>query len=793
MKRLASIFASLALCFEALCAPAPPPRAKEPILFYDVTPLFTLDLNDPAARRRFWDETHLLVSLQGLANRAAPRLYLRYVREPDDFWWGEMTAPGGWLAGREVVRVTALEELIAYLRPIFRGAVVWDEHVPSTSNLASTIAGCDDLVCLRFDTNAASLYSKLTQGPNAIPVRVRLLRDDGSPLFTGAGTIPGTSVPSSGSAKCDAYLWLIEHYLKTGKANPQRMGYYLDGFWLQCWKAAGPENHTLSNHDFVIARRGVLFDLNVWDDEACVDDPNQKPGTDVATLKTMLRAAYDRFGGDGVIHVAGFVPWAYKYTDFKSRPWNAGGRHEAVPTEWRYAEILSCFNAFMDADALGLGAMANASFFQHYPLEARHPQNPKPTRERMLVRGLIDAQGRIAPRRFVAHYVGDYDAAAWLYRELPSKWRDPARGRTPLSWAFNPNLAERFPLGMAWARARRTTNDWFVAGDSGAGYLNPGYLTPPRTHSGLPSGLAAWERHCRRFYEQWDLSLTGFVIDGYAPGLSREGLDAYARFSPDGIVAQKIGRQGVHGAMPYLRMATDLDGNASEAARAIQSLSRGAPPRFLVCRSILRKPSWYAQVEEELRRLAGNEIQVVDLYTLMWLVREYEANPASRQGSPHRGARAVRSTPGRDEGLAALSAGDGQFTVVERAGARCWQVPPRHYLYFDVDDEFYRGGDGALELELEYLDAGSGRIVLEYDSTDAKAPHQGAYTPHPQVLNRTGTGQWRTAVFRLTNARFGGAQNSGADLRFYNGGDAWLVRAVRLGRTEANTPARQSR
>ena len=209
----------------------------------------------------------------------------------------------------------------------------------------------------------------------------------------------------------------------------------------------------------------------------------------------------------------------------------------------------------MDADALGLGAMANASFYQHYPLAAHYPQNPKPTRVSLIAQGLLDANGRILPRVYVAHYVGDYDAAAWLYRKLPEMWRDPARGSTPLSWAFNPNLCERFPLGMAWARERRTTNDWFVAGDSGAGYLNPGFLTPPRVHSGLPSGLAAWEKHCARLYKQWDITLTGFVIDGYARGLSPEGLDAYARFSPDGIVAQKIGLQGVHKGMPYLRMS----------------------------------------------------------------------------------------------------------------------------------------------------------------------------------------------------------------------------------------------
>jgi hypothetical protein len=221
----------------------------------------------------------------------------------------------------------------------------------------------------------------------------------------------------------------------------------------------------------------------------------------------------------------------------------------------------------------------------------------------------------------VAHYAGDYDSAAWMYWKLPSIWNDAARGKVPLSWAFNPNLAERFPLGMMWTRQTRTPNDFFIAGDSGAGYLNPGYLSEPRTHSGLPSGMAAWERHNSAFFKQWDISLTGFIIDGYAPGLIKEGLDAYARFSPDGIIAQRIPKIGMHQAMPYLRMGIDLPDDPKDAAAAIQRALKGDAPQFSVFRSILKPPSWYVEVGEELDHQTGGEVAVVDLYTLMALVK----------------------------------------------------------------------------------------------------------------------------------------------------------------------------
>ncbi len=754
--------------------------AVEPVVYCDLTPLFALDLKDDTARWRFWDETHLAVALQGLVNRSSPRLFLRYVTAADDFWWEQMTQADGWLAGRPVIKLGSIEELLDRFKDAYRGAVVWDERVPATSNLASTIAGCDDLLPLRFDPRDGSLYRKLTQ-TGRLEVKVRLLQDDGAPLFTGRDKIAGTERDSSGSAKNDAYRWLIEHYVKTGKANPQVMGYYLDAYWHQGWRASGPANHTLSNHDFVIARRGVLFDLNVWDDEACIDDPAQAPGTDVATLKELLHAAYQRFGGEGVIHVAGFVPWAYKYTSFRG----AGGRHAEVPTEWRYAEILSCFNAYMDGDALGLSAMANASFFQHYPLADRYPQNPKPTRESLTARGLLDAQGRIVPRRYVAHYVGDYDAAAWLYRELPRMWRDPARGTTPLSWAFNPCLAMRFPLGMAWARQRRMANDWFVAGDSGAGYLNPGYLTPPRPHSGLPSGLAAWEKYCDKLYQQWDLSLTGFVIDGYARGLDKAGLDAYARFSPDGLVAQQIGRQGLHGTMPYLKMATDLHGSPAEAARAIARLNHGSPPRFTVCRSILQTPTWYAQVEKELQALPGDPIQVVDLYTLLWLVREYETHREAYVDLRYAQAKEVSATPAKSDGLTPTFAADGPVNETGHDGTRCWRISGAQggrYLYFDVDDAFYRPGSGPLEITLEFLDQGTGRIVLQYDSTDTAATLGGAYKSHATVVNCGNSGNWRSVTFPVSDARFAGSQNGSADFRVHSSGDNLLIRRVRVTR-----------
>jgi len=758
------------------------------ILHCDMTSLMTSDLRDERQRRWFWDVSHLVSAYQGLINREEARLYIRYNAEPDDFWWEVMREQGGWLEHASVSHMEVTELLASIsssLDPPFRGFVVWDERVPATSNLASTLAGAENLLPLRYDEEEDSLYQRFMKAKNAAPVVLRLIHEDGSPMFTGKGMIPGTNIPSTQSAKCDAYLWLVEHFLEKGKLNPHTMGYYIDAFWLQCWHVSGPQNHTLTNHDYVISRQGLLFDLNVWEDESPVDDPHQPPGTDLETLKRILRAAYDQFRGNGMIHVAGFTPWAYKYTTFQTQEWNAGGKYDGVPTEWKYAEVLSCFNAYMDADALGYSAMANASFFQHYPLPKRIPQNPGPTKKSLRQAGILDSKGRIQPKSYVAHYVGDYDAAAWLYWNIPRFWKDPSRGQVTLSWAFNPNLCYRFPLGMAWTRQHRTDRDFFIAGDSGAGYLNPGYLSQPRPHSGLPSGWKAWERHCRQLFRQWDIGLTGFVLDGYARGLDEEGLDAYSRFSPNGIVPQKIREQGVHKGMPFLKMAGDLPHGERDAAEVIAQRSRSPLPRFTVYRSILKSPSWYKRVEEETHVLAENRVVFVDMITLLWLVKEYEKNPTlhALDLSHYQSETLLVSKPGQEKGIWPVLWEDGMFEIVDMDGSPCWRISGQgrgHYLYFDTAFDFSRKSDKQVMVKIEYLDQGHASFLLQYDSWDPRAPVEGAYKDAAIQGIRENLGTWKKAEFPLKDPRFAGRQNGGADLRFAAGNEPLLIRSIRV-------------
>ncbi|GAA4991596.1 GxGYxYP domain-containing protein [Actinopolymorpha pittospori] len=603
--------------------------ATEPLYFYDLAHLYRLDLTQPAQAARAYDELHFVATLQGIVNRSLPRLYVHFVDhsefgsiDVDDYWLSEIRGEDGFLADRPLRVLQTLDDLVSTFRPLLRGAVVWDRNVPATSNVASTVAGAQDLVAVRHDLSPGSLYRTYigVAGPLRLPPVVRLVHEDGTPLFTGTGTIPGTRRQSTGSAKCDAYVWAVERYLRTGRSSAD-LGYYLDAHWL-----ADPQGKLqqslLTNHDYLVSNRGFFFDLLPWDDETPVDDPEQPTGTDQRVLEEILHAAYER-ARHGMVPIHGFVPWGYKYTTV------AGGHHEPVATEWRFVQVASAFNAYLDADAENLDAMANASVLRHAPLRRTYPQRPRPDVEELRARGYVDPDGTLVPRRYVTFYVGDYDSAAWLYQVMPYLWDDPGRGSIPLNWAFNPNLAARIPVALERARRTATPNDTFVAGDSGAGYINPGMLAEPREFSGLPSGVDAWREHCRPHYSRWDLTVTGFVIDGYAPGMDEATMRAYADFSPDGFAAQKVDPEGMVGQTPYVRMGPDLPrADVATASQALQAALDGdlagppPEPEFHSIRTILATPSWHRDIVAAVRgRVPDAALEIVDAHTFYALVR----------------------------------------------------------------------------------------------------------------------------------------------------------------------------
>ncbi len=137
-------------------------------------------------------------------------------------------------------------------------------------------------------------------------------------------------------------------------------------------------------------------------------------------------------------------------------------------------------------------------------------------------------------------------------------------------------------------------------------------------------------------------------------------------------------------------------------------------------------------------------------------------------------------------GLVQFEFADGATTPAEAGGEACRAaVPTLHggrYLYFRIDDSFKWAGQMLVDAAVEYFDAGSGTFRLEYDGPDPNAPFNGAYTASKTTATLTNSGRWRTAKFRLLEARFLNSQNGGADFRIAVQADPFYVRRVTVTR-----------
>ena len=98
---------------------------QDPVVYYDMTGWLQRNLNDPATLKRFWEETQMVVSLQGIVNRDVPRLFIRYNEAPDDFWWNYLKNKDGWFVGRQILVFEELAGLLKHFRSFYNGLVMW--------------------------------------------------------------------------------------------------------------------------------------------------------------------------------------------------------------------------------------------------------------------------------------------------------------------------------------------------------------------------------------------------------------------------------------------------------------------------------------------------------------------------------------------------------------------------------------------------------------------------------------------------------------------------------------------
>jgi len=562
--------------------------------------MYLLDINQALAGEdsiNRYDLFRFTACLQGLLNREKPTLFLLW-EEHDRFWLEYITAPGKFLENEPCIPLSSFEELLTVFADCIRrcGLILWDPTVPATLNAATTACGTDGYLPIR-EGSAAERIRTITGASVRLDLRGR---------FTGTGLVWETDEPSTGSAKCDAYVWALHRFME--RCAEDLLEFSPDGMPWRDEEPFYPDmgNAFVPNMDYAVSRRAFVFDLFCFGDEAPCDDPAQPVGCDLAMMKRILLEQYRKTEGRKITTVCGFNPWHIKYTSHGGH-----GSHDPVEVEWRLSEVLSAFNCVKDADAAGYCGLANASVYRHFPLQPQYRNRPpKPP------------VGGYDPRKtYILFYVGDYDSAAWTARFVPRWFRDPALGQLPLMWCFNPNLSDRIPMAFDFVYNHYTGNDWFEAGDSGAGYNNPRLLYEPRIHSDLPSGAESNIAHSLPYFRQFDMSVIGFVINSHYPLDGRQMYDL-SRFAGDGVAHNCYGEPAcIVNGTPFMPHTCDIAvENRDPAAAARQAVdwmnAAAAGKRFHIFRTILVSPSNHVKIYEEILRLAPEKnIELLDPLT----------------------------------------------------------------------------------------------------------------------------------------------------------------------------------
>ena len=568
------------------------------------------------SQSRFYDAEKFMVSLQGIKNRTGPTIL---VGDADGNTWFTYFrySTDGMLYGYKRETINTLDDFINIFLPDITslGLVIWDPMQPFTSNIASTVCGVEGYLPVMYSDNDNSLFNILTQ--KGVPVKMDL-RDK----FTGSGTIWDSGIQSSGSAKCDAYLWAMEKYLKTGKCSKDYIAYMQDA-----WPFNGNLNNPtyfyensiystyLPDQDFLIMKAAFFVCLMPFPDDIPNDDRNQFLGLDYQILCEIFRQQYHNNNGK-FSQLVGFAPFIHKYSSL------VGGKYDAVMHEFQIVEVATAHNITVQADCPGPCSIHNCSLYTHAKNDKTYSQAFK----RPVTLPAYDPK-----KKYVFFYVGDYDAGSWTLNIGTRRWHDEDRGKLPLAWAFNPNLYERIPQFFDFVHITATAKDIFVAGDSGAGYVMPALLEEgKRKHSTLPDGLNAWVDWCDMWYKKFDITLTPFIMDGNNGPTNVKVLNAYAKFSPDGAAVwtypgDYYGNSVVSG-MPVigipqsngLDVYSSMDWNINAVLNLIENSFTNVP--FYIIKTNIDNPSRLLTIFNQAKE-RNPKLELLDAYTFYAMVK----------------------------------------------------------------------------------------------------------------------------------------------------------------------------
>lgn len=169
--------------------------------------------------------------------------------------------------------------------------------------------------------------------------------------------------------------------------------------------------------------------------------------------------------------------------------------------------------------------------------------------------------------------------------------------------------------------------------------------------------------------------------------------------------------------------------------------------------------------------------------TRQWVTR-FEAMTWPTFGTERKMVSATLGITNTEDGLRQLlRAGDGPTKEASLSGRPCRLMVssgvPMRYMYFNVQNDFIYAQATRVVVTVDYFDAGTGWLALQYDSSDFTAePLEGRFKMTEQVRLRN-SGTWQTATFQLSDAYFGDRQHNGvSDFRVASDQDLAISRVT---------------
>jgi hypothetical protein len=548
--------------------------------------IFVYTLNDNGTSESY-DEAMLVASLQGIMNRDKPAVYLvSGTNKRPAFWLDIFRSEGRWLNERKIQTIPDPDAFLKLASGRIKGAVIWDPAVPASMNVATTRAGVEDGIVL-----SPELAEKYLKKWN-LPV-IRDLRG----MFAGDET---------GSAKNDAYRWAVRNYLSKGLCSGHLLCNFEDPYFT---RSKGDVGYVVTR-DRAIKDRSFVFDLSPWGDEVPKDDLSQKQGTDLETFNLILGEVLRQTEGKEMTEVEGFFSFP-KYSNIPGYT----SRHEPVPTEWETVYLISPYNCYQNTVASNC---YNQSFHCHAPVVPLKQHRP-------------DVAMKAKNKTYLCILMADYDSATPLYDFMPDHWSDTLRGTIPLLWGINPNLTEIYPDIIEYLYSTQSSNDYFGADASAAGYMNPNRIDKKY--------LPLFVEHNRKFYKQLDLTLSPMGLDWDEP--TAEVKDAFTEFSHDGFAAIVLDLHDTGGkppaphvwkGMPVMELINSAcnygspEQESDAVSGSIPSQSPGKPG-FYLFRIVWTGPARVIEMIEVLKKKRPElDIEIVDPYNFFRMFGEYYAD-----------------------------------------------------------------------------------------------------------------------------------------------------------------------